>query len=232
MEALGLAIFMISACFFTAMLEAKKSLLHEAIPNAFCRMLIMGSLMGTTALFIFYSRWTAASGSHINPAVTIAFLRAGRINKINAAFYIISQFIGGTIAVYFMQLIMGDQLTDMPVNSATTVPGKAGPIAALLMEFTIAFTMMTMVLFSSSHRKFKKYTRIFSACLVCLFVIIAGPVSGFGMNPARSFASALPSNTWTEFWIYIFMPTGGMMVATECFLFIQQRKKSEQVTIY
>ena len=90
------------------------------------RLVIIGILMGATAIFIFYSRWTAPSGSHINPAVTIAFLRAGRINKYDAFFYIIFQFIGGTAAVYLMQVLMGDMLIAAPVNSAVTVPGEKG----------------------------------------------------------------------------------------------------------
>ena len=67
-EALGLAIFMISACFFGALLEGKNAILHMAIHNNFMRTVIMGFMMGATALFIFYSPFTSPSGSHINPA--------------------------------------------------------------------------------------------------------------------------------------------------------------------
>src|ERR1700734_2697597 len=72
-EALGLAIFMISACFFDGMLESSHSPFHSAIPNNWLRLVIMGIMMGLTAFFIFNSRLTAGSGAHINPAVTLAF---------------------------------------------------------------------------------------------------------------------------------------------------------------
>ncbi len=230
MEALGLAIFMISACFFGGLLEARNSFIHQSIQNDFGRLVITGILMGATAIFIFYSPWTAPSGSHINPAVTLAFLRAGRINKYDAFFYIIFQFIGGTIAVYIMQILMGNMLTAPPVNSAATVPGKGGTLPAFVTELIIAFIMMTMVLFTSANNYLKKYTRIIAGCLVCTYVIIAGPVSGFGMNPARTFASALPANIWTGFWLYMFVPIAGMMAAAECFLFIQNMKKKKNHT--
>jgi aquaporin Z len=88
-----------------------------------------------------------------------------------------------------------------------------------------------MVLLTSNHHSLKKYTRIFSACLVCAWVIVAGPVSGFGMNPARSFASALPSNTWTAWWIYLFIPFAGMLSAAEVFLYFKRdRSKNEKTT--
>jgi aquaporin Z len=217
-EALGLGIFMASACFFGALLEAKDSSLHLAIQNNFLRTVLMGLLMGVTALFIFYSPFTSPSGSHINPAVTIAFLRLGKICRYDALFYIVFQFIGGTVTVYMMQLLMGHTLINAPVNSVATVPGKAGIWAALVTEFIIGFIMMSMVLFTSTNEKLKKHTRFIAGCMVCLYVIIAGPISGFGMNPARSFASALPAGIWTAFWIYLPTPVVSMLCAVQLFL--------------
>src|ERR1043165_5557665 len=214
-EALGLGIFMISACFFSAMLFSEKSSWYHAIPSLMLRNVLMGIAMGSTALFIFYSPFTAPSGSQINPAVTLTFLRLDKMCRYDALFSIISQSLGGTIAVYLMQWLMGNILIDAPVNSAATVPGKFGIGIALITEFIVAFITMSVVLFTSNNDELKKYTRIFAGCLVCTWVIIAGPISGFGMNPARSFASALPAYTWTAFWIYLFMPVAGMLCAAQ-----------------
>jgi aquaporin Z len=215
-EAFGLAIFMISACFFGAMLEGKTSW-HQAIPSAQARLIITGVLMGSTALFIFYSPFTSPSGSQINPAVTLCFLRLKKISKWDAFFYIVFQIFGGTIAVYVMAFFIGDNLTSVPVNYVVTMPMQ-GLMKAFIAEFIIGFVMMAMVLFTSSNERLKKYTRIFSGCFVCLYVIIAAPISGFGMNPARSLASAIVSNTWTAFWIYALVPVTSMLLATELFL--------------
>jgi len=226
-EALGLAIFMISACFFGSLLESDKGLLRLAIENSFERMLTMGVLMGSTALFIFYSPWTSPSGSHINPAVTLSFLRLGKICHWDAAFYIVFQFAGGTAAVFAMQYLVGDALINPPVSSAVTVPGKAGIWPAFFMEFVIAFITMSIVLLTSEHNNLKKYTRMLSGCLVCVYVVIAGPISGFGMNPARSFASAWPAHNWTAAWIYLAVPVVSMLCAAECFLLLQKMKNKK-----
>ena len=226
-EALGLAIFMISACFFNAMLFSEKSAWYDAVPGDIMKNVSMGLMMGFTALFIFYSPWTAPSGSQINPAVTLTFLRLDKMCRYDAMFFVIFQFIGGTAAVFIMQALMGTILTGPPVNSSITVPGQWGSGYALIAEYIIAFITMSMVLFTSYHEKLKRYTRIFSAILVCCWVIIAGPISGFGMNPARSFASALTSGIWTSFWIYLFIPFAGMFSAAEFFLFVRGKRKNK-----
>lgn len=223
-EALGLAIFMISACFFSAMLFSEKSSWYDAIPSFMIRNMLMGIAMGSTALFIFYSPFTAPSGSQINPAVTLTFLRLDKMCRYDAMFFIIFQILGGTIAVYIMQWLMGDILINPPVNSAVTVPGKTGVWWALVTELMIAFITMTMLLFTSDNERLKKYTRLFAGCLVCTWVIVAGPVSGFGMNPARSFASAMPAGIWTAFWIYLFVPFAGMLLAAGFYLFVERRR--------
>lgn len=222
-EALGLAIFMISTCFFSAMFFSEKSSWY--LPNVMMRNVLMGFAMGATALFIFYSPFTAPSGSQINPAVTLTFLRLDKMCKYDAMFFVLFQIIGGTVAVFIMQMLMGRILIEPPVNSAVTVPDKNGVWWAFVIELIIAFITMSMVLFTSNNDKLKKHTRIFAGCLVCTWVIVAGPISGFGMNPARSLASALPANIWISFWIYLFVPFVGMLVAAEFYLFAETRSK-------
>jgi aquaporin Z len=221
-EALGLGIFMVSACFFSGLLFGKNGYFVTEF-SAFGRQVILGLFMGLTALYIFYSRFTSPSGSHINPAVTLAFFRVGKIGRWDAFFYIIFQFVGGTVTVYIMAALMGENLTSAPLFDVVTIPGKYGPVAAAITELVTAFIMMSMVLFTADHSVLKKYSRIFAGILVCLYVIIAGPISGFGMNPARSFASALPSNIWNSFWIYLFAPLGGMLGAAELYLFVREK---------
>jgi aquaporin Z len=61
-------------------------------------------------------------------------------------------------------------------------------------------------------------------------VIFAGPVSGFGMNPARSFASSFPANIWTGFWIYALVPVAGMLLAAEVYLLLKEKNSHQFFT--
>jgi aquaporin Z len=79
MEAAGLGAFMVSACLFATLLEYPGSAVREALSAATLRRVLMGLAMGLTAIVIIYSPWGKQSGAHINPAVTLTFLRLGKI---------------------------------------------------------------------------------------------------------------------------------------------------------
>jgi aquaporin Z len=226
LEALGLAIFMVSACFFTVLLEYPHSPVHKALVNPFTRLVLMGIAMGSTALGIFYSPVGKFSGAHINPAVTITFFRLGKISLKDTIGYIVFQYIGGVLAVWLMVLILGDSLTQAPVSYVVTIPANGNVQAACIAEFIIAFLMMSMVLWTSANPKLAPFTRIFAGCLVCLNVLTTGPISGFGMNPARTFASALPSGNFTAYWLYLFVPIISMLLASQLFVWLNNGKQA------
>jgi aquaporin Z len=224
MEGFGLFIFMVSACFFGGILEHQSATFNIGIPDPKIRLLIMGIAMGTTALVIFLSPLTSPSGAFINPSVTIMRWRLGQLSLEKLIWYSVFQTIGGLFAVYLMKFLMGNILTEPPVNYVVTVPGKnISDFQAAFMETTTAFVMIAMVLFISDTQ-FSKTVPYFSALLVGVYVYVAGPVSGFGMNPARTIASAIPANIYTSFWIYMVCPTIGMLIAGE-FYVIMKRKK-------
>jgi len=217
-EAWALGMFMVSAGLFTLLLESPASPLHAAIPDAFLRRSITGAAMGLTAVALIYSPWGRRSGAHMNPAVTLSFLRLGKIAPSDAAFYIFAQFIGGTLGVCGVLIAFGPAFSAPPVSYVATVPGSAGVGAAFTAEIGISALMIFVVLMVSSRAHLARFTGLCAGILVCLFISFEGPLSGMSINPARSFASALPGHIWTAFWIYLTAPVVGMQLGTAAFL--------------
>lgn len=223
MEAAALGLFMISAGAFTALLEYPTSFVHQAIPNGDVRRALIGVAMGSTAMGLIYSPWGRRSGAHMNPAVTLTFLRLGKIPLWDAFFYIVWQFLGGLAGVLVTALALGRAFTGPPVNYVVTVPGPAGNAAAFAGELLIAFIMMGMIVIVSNHAPLARFTGLFAGLLIMVYVTLEAPLSGFGMNPARTFASALPSGIWTALWIYFIAAPLGMLLAAQAYLFVKGR---------
>jgi len=209
---------MVSACLFTALLQLPSSPLRQAIPDAFFRRAITGIAMGLTAIALIYSPWGQRSGAHLNPSVTLTFCRLGKMRWRDAVLYIVGQFIGGVSGVLLAGLILRGSLARPEVRFAATLPGEAGPWVALGAEFFISFLMMSIVLRVSNHASLSRYTGLIAGLLVAIYITFEAPYSGMSMNPARSFASAVPSSLWSYFWIYLVAPPLGMLAAAELYL--------------
>ena len=108
---------------------------------------------GSTAIAIIYSPWGKQSGAHINPSVTFTFFRLGKIKAWDALFYISAQFLGAVLGVLLVARFLGKQLSDPAVRYVVTLPGPHGPWVALFAEFTIAFVLMSAVLYFSNHHR-------------------------------------------------------------------------------
>jgi len=221
MEAAALGIFMISAGLFTTLFECPASKLHQWMPNGDIRRALIGLAMGGTAMALIYSPWGKRSGAHMNPAVTITFLRLGKIPLWDALFYMIFQFLGGLAGVLLTALLLGRPFTTPPVNYVVTVPGPAGFAAAFCGELVIALIMMGMIMVVSNTPSIARLTGLFAGLLIISYVFFEAPLSGFGMNPARTLASAVPSGIWTALWIYLLAAPLGMLAAAEAYLLVK-----------
>jgi len=224
MEASLLGAFMVSACVFGALYEFPRSPVHQAIMSGFLRRVLMGISMGLTAVAIIYSPWGKQSGAHINPSVTLTFLRLGKIRGWDALFYIASQFTGAVVGVSLVALVLGKAVSDPAVRYVVTTPGPRGPWVALLAEFVIATILMSAVLYFSNHHRLAGYTGLVAGLLVATYITLEAPFSGMSMNPARSFGSALPPMIWNGLWVYLTAPPLGMLFAAELYLWRRGRQ--------
>lgn len=217
-EAWGLATFMISAVLFTIIVEHPDLPVRQSFDGSpMLRRLFIGVAMGLTAIGIIYSPWGKKSGAHLNPAVTLSFLRLKKISNQDAFFYIMFQFIGGYLGVLLFKILLYSYTSSTWVNYAVTIPGPLGWFGAMLLEALLAFTLFMTILFASNNQKFASLTGVFAGIWLAIFITFEAPFSGMSINPARTFASALPANIWTHVWIYFASPVAGMLLAAEVY---------------
>lgn len=218
MEAAGLGIFMISACVFGTLLEHPVSVVHQAIPDPFQRRMVMGIVMGLTAIGIVYSAWGKQSGGHLNPAMTLTFLALGKIKRWDAVFYVVAQFVGGIAGVLFVRVLLDQFLTHPSVNFVVTIPGTSGEAVAFAGEFIISFLLMGVVLLASNTEHIARFTGLFAGLLIAAYITFEAPLSGMSMNPARTVGSAVSANIWTALWVYFVAPPLAMLTAAQLYV--------------
>jgi aquaporin Z len=217
-EGWALGTFMVSAGIVATLLGAPASPLHQAIPQPLWRNVVGGIAMGLTAIALIHSDWGKRSGAHMNPAVTLTFLRLGKIRPLDALFFVIAQLLGGSAGVLLVAAVAGHAFSDSPVNYAATLPGPAGPAVAFCAELGISAVLMLVVLSLAASRRWAGFTGLAAGVLVATYIIFESPLSGMSMNPARSFASAAPGRQWQHFWIYLTAPLLGMLSGAQLFL--------------
>ena len=215
-EGLELAAFMLSACLCTALLFDPNS--RAAALGPTLRRLLMGLTMGGTAVAIIKSPWGARSGAHFNPAISLTFYRLGKIGRSDTLFYILAHFVGAPLGVALSALLLGPVIRLPQVRYAVTVPGIGGPPAAFAAETFMAALLMAVVLITSNSKRFAPYTTWLMGLLIASYVFVFAPVSGFSINPARTFGSAVVANVWSSIWIYFTAPLLGMLGAAEVYL--------------
>jgi aquaporin Z len=212
-EAAALAAFMLSAAVFAAILQHPASPVRQALDNPFLRRLLMGFAMGATAAAIIYSPLGARSGAHMNPAVTLAFLRLGRIRGADAAGYIAAQFAGGLAGTVGALAVLGPLFTHPTVNFVQTLPGAGGVWAAVAGELAVSFLTLSILLAVSARPSTMRATGLVAGVVVMLNIAVEDPLSGMSMNPARSLGPALVSGNLTAIWIYLLVPPLAMQLA-------------------
>jgi len=217
-EALCLGLFMLSAASFATLLQHPASPLALAHRSGWAARLPMGVAMGLTLVAIVYSPLGGRSGAHMNPAVTLTFLRLGKVARADAAGYIAAQFVGGAAGILGATWLLHRLPADPSVNFVATVPGAAGALVAFVAEAVISFGMMLMVLTVSNTTRYARLTGVCGGLLVAASITVEAPLSGMSMNAARTLGPALLAHTERSLWIYVIAPLLGMLAAAETFI--------------
>ncbi|KAF3449720.1 hypothetical protein FNV43_RR10451 [Rhamnella rubrinervis] len=161
------------------------------------------------------------SGGHINPAVTFGLLLARKVSLTRAVFYMIMQCLGAICGAGVVKGFQKSQYEMLGGGANTVSPGYSkgdGLGAEIVGTFVLVYTVFSAT--DAKRNARDSHVPIlaplpigFAVFLVHLATI---PITGTGINPARSLGAALIYNkeqAWNEHWIFWVGPFIGAALA-------------------
>lgn len=162
------------------------------------------------------------SGCHVNPAVSISMLAAGKMRPKTTVLYIVAQCAGAVIGAAALYLIaVGNPLYSLETNGlGQNGYGAASPmgftmISAFVAEFLLTFVFILVIHGATNERAPKGFAGIAIGLSLVLVHLVGIPVTGTSVNPARSLGPALivGGTAITQLWLFWVAPILGGLVA-------------------
>lgn len=161
------------------------------------------------------------SGAHFNPAVTFALWSIKKISTPNAIVYVICQCIGGILGALVVLLLFKD-VGDAVNYGATAINGEVlqngsvwlGLLAEAIGTFLLMYAIMGLAV---NPRGEAALAGLGIGLALGVAVMIFGPATGAGLNPARWLGPAVASGRFDDFWIYIVGPLVGALAAATAY---------------
>jgi aquaporin Z len=207
------------------------SLPSESGFDPLTRVILISFAIGTGLTAMIYA-FSDLSGAHFNPAVTVGCWLAGRFRAREVIPYILAQLLGAVLAVAVIAgVAYGNSTLWHGVTSggglaAQGYSGNGSPYffgwgAVFLLEVVFTFFLVTVILFATRSDNSSKNLAPLGIGLTLLMInLVAIPVDGASVNPARSFAPAVLSVFWSpdhwaiqQDWIFWVAPIVGAVIA-------------------
>ena len=185
-------------------------------------------LVHVFVLFFMIQTLALVSGAHFNPAITAALTVIREIKPIDAAIYIVVQLAGATLGALCTKALLDDYANADAVNfGAVGISDRLGGEVfwgGLSVELLGTFFLVWAVVgVAVNPRSDRGWAALVIGGTLGLLVMVAGPLTGAGFNPARAFGPALVSGEWAggadDFIItYVLAPViGGVLGALTYF---------------
>jgi MIP family channel proteins len=152
------------------------------------------------------------SGAHVNPAVSLAHVFAGRLRVGLCVPLVFFQVLGAIVAGIILRLVF-------PVSPAsnflgsTSLASSVTPWAGIILESAGTFTLSSVILYTPLQGLGPRGKSIIVGAALFLLILILGPFTGASLNPARSLGPALVSGHLENLEVYIAGPLAGGLVA-------------------
>jgi len=169
-----------------------------------------GLISGLVITVVIYA-FGHISGAHVNPALSLAAVLIGHLDRRLLPGYVFAQMAGSAFAGMCLFWVIGD-FNNMGANLPNIKLGIS-PLTALLIEFLLSFLLMWVVAgVGLDKRAHGPFAGIAFGAVVGIEVMLFGTIAGAAMNPARAFGPYIAMGDFSHYWIYVLGPFVGMTV--------------------
>lgn len=191
--------------------------------------LVMVALAHGLAIGLMVAAAGHISGGHYNPAVTIGLFLGGRIGAIKSAAYIIVQLAGATVAAIILNEVFDETTIPDLLERAVPAVNYATDNDFIIIGRTNAFCLEVILTFflvyvihgvAVDARGAHAIAPLAIGLTITMDILMAGPLTGAAMNPARHFGPALVSGEWKDAWLYWLAPIIGGIGASIVYNYI------------
>lgn len=186
---------------------------------------VIGSAVAVTSIFtILYWMKRGVSSCHFNPIITIAILLEKKISITKAGIYMLAQILGSYVGALMLLFFVPTNFEEM-ADAGNVLAGcphlndEFSPVAGMIVELFGGLMLTFVYLCIFSNPKMDTYTPCVAA-VYGMFKMAASTVTGAALDPFRYFGPALVSLKLLDFYVYLFPPVLGAVLAVFLYRFL------------
>ena len=164
---------------------------------------------------IMVSALSHISGGHFNPAITIGYWVTRRLSTLESLAYWGAQLAGATAAAFLLKLVIPEDIATNVFLGTPELMRDFPRWSGMALEGVTTFFLVLVVFATMVDERgtFRSVAGFGIGLTITIGMLVAGPLTGGAMNPARAFGPALASSHWLNWGIYWVGPLGGGFLA-------------------
>jgi aquaporin Z len=177
------------------------------------------------------------SGCHINPAISIAMLAAGKMTVKNAVGHIVAQIAGAIAGAGVLYVIVSsqagfDKLGEWGLGSNGWGEGYMGNysmIGAFVTEVVLTCIFLLVIFGTTSKEGNSTTAGLAIGITLVLIHLVAIPITGTSVNPARSIGPAIfaGGKALSQLWLFLVAPVVGGLLGAVIWKYLLETKENK-----
>lgn len=192
--------------------EATAAVLKRPIAGLPADSLAIGLTFGLVLAALIYT-FGHISGCHLNRAVTLGLALSGKFPWKYTPYYLLSQLLGALAASLAVWGTFGNAARTQAILGATQPAGHTSSLTVFVVEALMTFFLVLVICsVATDKRAHPAIAGIAAGFTLAVCVLVAGPISGGAINPARALGPMIVADRFGAVWAYLLGPTIGGVI--------------------